>query len=205
MKKTQRSNRLILIGGPIASGKSTVALRLANRLNIKNIVHTDTLRNTLRYVTTEKDTIHYSSYRCYKRYGNPTKYNIRKAFIEQCVILRPLVDSIIDEANEFGKDTIIEGVNLLPHLYYSLLENKECTMVMLDIQDKKEHLKRFHKRSKTTYRNKPKHYYKPHIKQIREVRNILVQDAEDQNIDIIESSASCHSSLAYLVYQREAD
>jgi 2-phosphoglycerate kinase len=110
---------IILLGGASYIGKSTLSLKLGNKLNISQIVDLDVIRAILRAERTydEDPYLYFCSTTAWKYKGRETKSNVINSFIRYSKSLEKSVKIIIDRSYELGKPTIIEGVHLIPTMY----------------------------------------------------------------------------------------
>ncbi len=177
--------KIIMLCGGLGSGKSTISLEIAKRLNIKQIVDTDVIRETLRgeYTQKERPFLYKSSYNSWELLGEKNDINIIKGFLKYSKELEHSIKRILDRAEVLGKDMIIEGIHLIPSNFRIYLNKKNVgyfflysneTQQLLNIKSRK---KEFHKKSIDRFLN---NYY-----QIRKITEYLKKDAEKNNCTII--------------------
>ena len=115
--KTNKKNLVIFINGPSNSGKYSWSIELAKRLNIKNVIQTDTIRNNIRKLrnNNKNSIIHKSSYKCWEQYTKSySKKSQIKGFESQSRIIAPYINQLILESCNNGQFAIIEGIHLVP-------------------------------------------------------------------------------------------
>lgn len=147
---------IVLLGGGWSSGKSTLAIKLASDLNIANVIHTDVVRCCLRGIFgDQKDScIKLSTYETWKDVSlECTEHSLSEGFLRQCQVLYPLIKHTIEEAIDFGKDTIIEGMHLHPALYKTFSATYGCKYFWLFFSDKYFE-KRVKDRCRCNYKNR---------------------------------------------------
>lgn len=106
-----------MIGGVPATGKSTIALKLANLLSIKVCVGLDEVKEVIKIYETDPF-IHKSSHDAWELIGPHNKTNIIKGFVRYCQVFQKSVQAIIKRSEKNGENVILEGVQLLPKFYY---------------------------------------------------------------------------------------
>ncbi|KAF0719908.1 Aste57867_705 [Aphanomyces stellatus] len=119
MMSTFHRNRtplLIFLAGTSCIGKSTLATKLADRLNLSSVLQTDLIFELMcnfsgKSETSFSDTIFASQMDLLKQYG------------EDCSIVRKGVNSDIDKCLKEGKSLIIEGLHIDPRLYQKEVNN----------------------------------------------------------------------------------
>lgn len=182
---------ILMIGGASNVGKSSWSLEIAYRLGIRNVVHTDTLRNTLRAILDRKkeQDLFLPTYRCWKPYSK--KFNPRallKGFEKQCHLITPYIHSVIQDAENYGKFTVIEGIHIVPSYFTrTTCDHPNILILMLDIPSSGIHRRRLGVRSESTYLNRRKTTYLRVFKGFRTIRDYLVQDAEKSSVAVVEN------------------
>jgi 2-phosphoglycerate kinase len=111
---------ILFVGGPTGVGKSSVSIKLADLLGIRNLICTDTIRSILA-VNNKESILKYFSHESWKFYGEFTKENLYKGFKLQSKLVNDSIDILLEDSIRHKKNTIIEGIHLLP----SIVENKK--------------------------------------------------------------------------------
>jgi len=159
---------IILIGGTAGTGKSTLARKLANELNISHRIGTGFIREILRSVTNKNKSPSLFSYTFRSR--NPV-LNI----INQAKILKPAIIRCIKRAREEGTSLIIEGNHLIPQLY----KNEDFDLMFVISSDEKlEQQLKGKTHSERVISNQD-------LINIKKINNFILSDAESTNIPII--------------------
>ncbi|MBT3405387.1 AAA family ATPase [archaeon] len=110
-------NRLILIGGCPGTGKTTLAIKLADKLGIDQVVSTDTVRACLKSVSDcdSNPFLFTVTHEAWKILGERTNENIWGGFLKHCEIIYSSLKFIINKSAIEGRDVIIEGAHLIPN------------------------------------------------------------------------------------------
>lgn len=155
-----KNPRIILIYGAPYVGKSTISVALAKRLNIRQVVDLDVVREVLRGERSKKEDpfLFLSACTAWKYNYEKTERNIINSYIQYCKTIEKSIKRIIEMAYSLGKDTIIEGVHILPSSFYPYLQKKNFHMILV-LCEKTRHLKNISQR-KIEYNNHSiKQYY----------------------------------------------
>ena len=205
--KVNKKNLVILVNGASNSGKSSWSVELSKRLGIKNIIQTDTIRNSIRkfYKKDNESIIHKSSYKCWEKYN--TKFSKRgqiKGFKEQSKILSPYINNLILESCNNGQFAIIEGIHLIPSI---INKNKYKSTIFIElflhIKDDKLIVKRMLKRTESNYLNRTPVKYLSHHESLETLKYYLLKEAKkNKNNKIIENADAdkALSSIFNFVY-----
>ena len=109
-------NRIILISGCPGTGKTTMAIELAKRLKIDQVVSTDIVRGVLRSVSS-RDKLPFLftvTHEAWIYFGKKDSENIWKGFVEHCRSIYSTLNYLLEKSYEEGRDIIIEGAHILP-------------------------------------------------------------------------------------------
>lgn len=120
IKKAQKP-LIIFISGIPATGKSTLAIKLAAKLDIKVCVGVDEVKEVVK-IYDKNPFVHRSSHDCWQLIGERNKKNILLGYKKYCYGLKNGVGSIINRSKNNGENAIIEGVHLLPEIYLKTSE-----------------------------------------------------------------------------------
>ena len=188
--RPHRKPVIVLIGGAWSAGKSTTAVRLASRLEMANVIHTDVVRACLRQ-TVEGEAgrclslATYETWRCTSRKLSVESLSV--GFLRQCRILLPAVSRSLQEALDYGKDTVIEGLHLHPLLWYAIAEEVSALYVWLTYPNGM-YANKIRDRCSSTYRNRSTaRYLDPErANQIRLLNQLLLNTAQDHHVTILD-------------------
>lgn len=113
MMSTFHRNRvplLIILAGTACIGKSTLATKLADRLNLSSVLQTDLIFELMCNFSGRQET-------SYTTEEFPTKDELLDEYKQDCKIVRQGVASDVDKCLKEGKSLIIEGFHIDPRLY----------------------------------------------------------------------------------------
>ena len=113
-RRAKRSGRpiAIVLGGAAGTGKSTLATRLAVRLNIPRVVTTDAIRDVLRTVVPDNvlPELHRSTFEIVE----PDADDPFGGFLRQCNAVGSAAVAVADRLADEHRSVIIEGVHAIP-------------------------------------------------------------------------------------------
>ena len=194
---------VIYVGGASGTGKSTLSLELAPLLRIYRINATDTIRQVMRMVFTQKimPALHSSSFEIVEhleappaeeRGGAPVDVDntdrVIASFEEQarrvCVGVRAVVERAIAE----NMSIVVEGVHLVPGLVpFPDLEGSAYQVpLVLATLDEEAHRARFLARSQVGGRRAER--YLENFEGIRTIHDHVLQQAEAHEVEELETS-----------------
>lgn len=190
--KQHKKPLIILLNGSSSVGKSSWAVEIAYRLGMRNIIHTDTLRGVLRSLTDRKKepALFDSTYKCWEAYSDHcTREALVKGFQDQCRSITASIETIIKDATEYGKFTIIEGMHIVPSmLKQSLADNPNVVTLFLDIDSREVHESRLVNRCNSTYLNREHNKYVPVFDEFRILRDYLFEEANESSSIIVNNT-----------------
>ena len=112
---SQKNAFVIYIGGGAGTGKSTLAVQLANLLGVRNILSTDMIRQTLRQSDGASQIIKDETWDAWRNISDiKTVDALYEGLKKQANLLGPMVTSVAEYALHKGMSTIIEGIHILP-------------------------------------------------------------------------------------------
>ena len=191
-----------MIGGASNTGKSTWGIEIAYRLGIRNIVHTDTLRNTLRATLERRKhpALFLSSYQCWRPYAktyNPAA--LARGFHDQSKLVAKAIRAVVQDAEDYGKFTLIEGMHVTPSLLDSLKGKHSYTQVfLLDVSREETLRKRLEDRCESTYLNRSASKYSGVFPEFKTLRERLVRDAKKKSVPVV-SNETHEQTLAEIM------
>ncbi|KPL02702.1 MAG: hypothetical protein AMK75_02380 [Planctomycetes bacterium SM23_65] len=112
---------VIAIGGTAAAGKSTLAVELAHRLGITNVVGSDSIREIMRTMFSDDllPLLHRSSYSAHESFTAPHRGGgdpVIEAFHEQVLRVSVGIRGMLRRAAAENEHMIIHGVHVLPEI-----------------------------------------------------------------------------------------
>ncbi|MFP5331626.1 MAG: zeta toxin family protein [Acidimicrobiia bacterium] len=186
-RSAKRSPRplVVLIGGATGVGKSTVATKLAARLDINRMVTTDIIRHIMRgfLSPSEAPEIHRSSFE--------SDGDIVQGAISQASTVSRGATELISRMVTERKDVIVEGVHLVPGIFpegwlESLRAEAVVVQVLLVLDDPHVHRSHFLHRLENEHGRDAGRYLR-HFDAIRQVQSHLVALAAKHAISTIDA------------------
>jgi len=197
---------IVLIGGPTGAGKSTLALELASRMEITQVVSTDTIREMLRTMFSEKllPAVHKSSYLVGKQLRLPPGYETDEVLVgyhQQSLLVNVGVEAMIKRAIQENVDLIINGVHIIPGLIAREDFPEACIVEFdLTVSEREEHLQRFKRRQRFA-RKRPAATYVKNFENICKIRDYVIQCAKKDGVpvfDNVDTDLSVENALAHI-------
>ncbi|MBU6997386.1 MAG: 2-phosphoglycerate kinase [Theionarchaea archaeon] len=185
--RKKKQSLVILLGGATGIGKSTVAFEISYRLGIHSIIGTDVVREVMRKMVSRDllPTLHTSSFSAWKEIQAPSSFlsAVIYAFELQVSHVSVGVNAIINRALTEGFSLVMEGIHLVP----GYIEPRDQTIFhfVLTLNDREEHISRFHARAKDS-RRPPEHYIKD-IDEIRQIQDHIVGRANKERVPVLEN------------------
>lgn len=180
---------IILIGGTSGVGKTSLAISLANLLDIPRVVATDDLRQVMRLTLSKElaPALHASSYTAWKSIASSKDEGaVIVGFREQARVVCVGVKAIISRCIEENSSVIIDGVHLISDLLDldAYAGAAFITPVCLGLPDREAFGARFAQRaSKAPAR--PVHRYLSHLDEILKIQDHLIETSLARNIPVI--------------------
>lgn len=121
---------LIMLAGTACIGKSTLATKLADRLNLSSVLQTDLIFELMCNFSGQDKT-------CYISTDFPSTEDLVAEYQKECELVRKGVDSDIDKCLKDGKSLIIEGFHVDPRLYQKAIaapdpvSNTSCSGIVV--------------------------------------------------------------------------
>ena len=186
---------IILIGGASGVGKTSLAVSLANVLDIPRVVATDDIRQIMRLTLAPEfmPAIHTSSYMVWSEVGVPEGTQLDPVvagFREQGRVIAVGVQAILSRCIEENASVIIDGVHLLPsHVDLKPFQQEAIIVSLcLALADKDAYAERFAKRA-TEAPARPVHRYLSHLKDILKVQSDIVDWSYAHDIPVIDPNS----------------
>jgi 2-phosphoglycerate kinase len=192
------SNRplVLLIGGTVAAGKSTVATEIAHLLDIVRIQSTDMLREVMRMMIPKRllPVLHTSSFNAWKTLPISDKKErdwdqlVAEGYRSQAELLAVPCEAVLQRAVEERVPIIMEGVHLHPGLLELAPGNSDVikVYVMLAVLKSKKIKSRLRGRGMDVpLRKSKKHLH--NLKAIWSMQSFLLSEADRYDAPIITS------------------
>ena len=186
-RRAKRSPRpvIVLIGGATGVGKSTVATKLAARLDLPRVTSTDSVRQIMRSFLSPETTpeIHRSSFE-----GGEGS----AGFLSQAQALSSGVIGLIERAVAERTDLIIEGVHLVPGLlddqrFEDLRSRSVIVQVLMVLECPEIHRSHFLNRLDNEHGRSP-HRYLDLFDRIRIIQDDLIAAARASGVQLVDAT-----------------
>ncbi len=185
--KKEKKILLIFISGESTTGKSTWAIELCKRLGIRNLIHSDIVREFERLNCKKtNEPINFSSYQVHKAYSKKfTTQNFDKGFIKQSQKINKTIKKLILHSSDYGKITLIEGINIMPGIVKKNYSNYYFINFHLTHTNTSSRKKLQKDRFEYNYLNRNIKKYNKNQKQFDYLKSFLFKDATISNSTII--------------------
>ena len=185
---------LLLIGGAVGTGKSSVTTEIAHRLEIVRTQSTDMLREVMRVMVPASllPVLHKSSFEAWQAMPNRGPHNedheklVAEGFLAQAQLVSVPSRSVLQRAERERSSMILEGVHALPELLEDVIEDPETITVhvTLAVLKSSELKSRLRGRSSEEPRRKAKRYLKG-FESIWSLQSFLLSEADVHDAPII--------------------
>ena len=194
----QNSNRplILLIGGTVASGKSTVATEIAHLLGIVRIQSTDMLREVMRMMIPKRllPVLHTSAFIAWKalpiRDEQERDFDqlVAEGYQSQAELLAVPCEAVLQRAVEENVPIILEGIHVHPELFNLTRNDSEVikVYVMLAVLKSTKLKSRLQGRGVDVPQRKPKRYLN-NLDSIWSLQSFLLSEADRYDVPIITS------------------
>jgi len=192
----QRSSRpmVLLIGGTVAAGKSTIATEIAHLLDIVRIQSTDMLREVMRMMIPERllPILHTSSFNAWKTLPIQDKKDrdwdqlVAEGYRSQAELLAVPCEAVLQRAVEESVPIILEGVHVHPDLLNRRPEDSDViyVYVMLAVLKSKNLKSRLRGRGVDVPERRAERYLDS-LDSIWSLQTFLLSEADRCNVPII--------------------
>lgn len=203
---------VILIGGTSGVGKTTLAVSLANVLDIPRVVATDDIRQIMRLMLAPElmPAIHVSSYAAWEvtNSNDPSVDAVIAGFREQARTVAVGVRAILSRCVEENTSVIIDGVHLLPGILdLSEFEDRAFAVPLcLSISDPEVFKDRFQQRAAEAPERSSKKYL-AHMEHILKIQEYILDNMTRDDIPVIDTTTveDLMSSAVMVVVERLQD
>jgi 2-phosphoglycerate kinase len=203
---------IILIGGTSGVGKTTLAVSLANVLDIPHMVATDDIRQIMRLTLAPElmPAIHVSSYEASEVIDShdPSMDPVIAGFREQARTVAVGVRAILRRAMEENTSVIIDGVHLLPGILdLSEFEDRAfLAPLCLSISEEEVFEERFQQRAAEAPERSSEKYLS-HMTHILKIQDYILENTTRDDIPVIDTTTveDLTSSAVMVVVERLQD
>ena len=180
---------VILIGGAVGVGKSTIATHLAHRLGIVRVVATDgSIREVMRAMLSAElmPALHVSSFQSDLAVREPTRRSdaLVAGFREQTQAVSVGIEAMIKRSVTEGTSIVIEGVHVVPGFFdvgpYG--DSLVAVPLILEVDDEARHLNHFAVRETGI---RPAERYATHFGNIRKLQRYIKSQALSHGVPIV--------------------
>ena len=184
---------IILIGGASGVGKTTLAIALANLLDIPRVVATDDLRQVMRLTLAQElmPALHASSYTAYKVVPAAGHLDaVVAGFREQARSVCVGVKAIISRCIEENTSVIIDGVHLISDMLdlEGYAGDAFITPVCLELPGRDAFENRFAQRASEAP-SRSAHRYMEHLEDILKIQDYLIETSAAHGIPVITTTS----------------
>ena len=184
---------IILIGGASGVGKTTLAIALANLLDIPRVVATDDLRQVMRLTLAQElmPALHASSYTAYKVVPATGHLDaVVAGFREQARSVCVGVKAIISRCIEENTSVIIDGVHLISDMLdvEGYAGDAFITPVCLELPGRDAFENRFAQRASEAP-SRSAHRYMEHLEDILKIQDYLIETSAAHGIPVITTTS----------------
>lgn len=194
----QRSKRplVVILGGAVGSGKSTVAAQIAHRLEIVRTQSTDMLREVMRMMVPQRlmPALHTSTFTAWEALpagegnGKDAHAALIDGYLTQAELVSVACEAVIRRALRERVSLVIEGVHAHPGLMRGLEEEAGTeaifVRVMLAVLKPRELKARIKGRGKREPDRRAKRYLQ-HFEAIWDLQSFMLQEADQLGVPIV--------------------
>ena len=180
---------VILIGGAVGTGKSTIATHLAHRLGIVRVVATDgSIREVMRAMLSAElmPALHVSTFQADLAVREPTRRSdaLVAGFREQTQAVSVGIAAMIDRSVTEGTSIVIEGVHVVPGFFDVEAHGDRLVAVplILEVEDEGAHLNHIAVRETGI---RPAERYAKHFENIRKLQRYIKSQALSHGVPIV--------------------
>jgi len=199
---------ILALEGASATGKSMLAIELVHDLASTRFISTDTVRQILRGIYTEKDhpELHCHTYQAFKhkQSGSSSLDSVVRGYIAQCELISPPLIEMILRIHEEGAIALVEGVHLQPG---SINHLSKGTLEILVNPNEETHKAMFtskHVAGKLQSVSKELMTREEEFQSTRKIQDYLIVEAKKHNLSIVdlESYEDARSEISKLIIDK---
>ncbi|HLA38543.1 MAG TPA: hypothetical protein VJ417_01025 [Candidatus Glassbacteria bacterium] len=186
---------IVLIGGASGVGKTSLAISMANVLDIPRVAATDDIRQIMRLMLSPElmPSIHTSSYLAWSSLASAAGEAdpVLTGFREQVKVVSLGVRAILDRCLEEHSSVIIDGVHLLPDFLEKWKSDHPQSFVAqlcLAVSERRVYEERFAKRANEAPARAGDKYLS-HLDEIQKIQEHIMEVSAQRDIPIIDTSA----------------
>jgi 2-phosphoglycerate kinase len=204
---------VILLGGAVGVGKSTIATHLAHRLGIVRVVQTDgSIREVMRAMLSAElmPALHVSSFQTDEAVREPTRRSdaLVAGFREQTQAVSVGIEAMLNRSVTEGTSLVVEGVHVVPGFFdvAGYGDKMVAVPVILEVDDESRHLNHFALRGSGTGM-RPGERYAQHFGNIRKLQRYIKSQALSHGVPVIPNHSfdQAISAVLDLVMERATE
>lgn len=202
---------LVLVGGTVGTGKSTISTALAHRLGIVRIQSTDMLREVMRTLIPEAllPALFQSTYTAWKalpapeQHEQPTDLMLAEGYLSQAEPVSLACDAVVKRALKERVSLILEGVHVHPGWIARLPRETDAIIVpvMLAVLSRKQLKKRIKGRGRKTPDRRAQRYV-ANLDTIWQLQSFLLSEADEAGVPIVfneDLESTVHQSMGVVL------
>ncbi len=190
----QRSKRplVLVIGGTVGSGKSTVAAQVAHRLEIVRFQSTDMLREVMRMMVPSRlmPALHTSTFKAWQTLPTanpsrpPTEAQLADGYLTQAKLVSVACDAVLRRAMRERVSLILEGVHAHPNFIEPPESDAILVRVMLAVLKRSRLRRRIRGRGEHEPDRRAKRYL-THFDAIWNIQSLMLSEADQLGVPIV--------------------
>jgi 2-phosphoglycerate kinase len=179
---------VILIGGAVGTGKTTIARHLAHRLGMSSVATDGSIRQVMRAMLSEElmPALHVSSFQTDRAVREPTRRSdaLVAGFREQTQAVSVGIQAMIDRSITEGTSIVIEGVHVVPGFFDLDAYGDKLVAVPLVflVEDEGRHLNHLAARETGV---RPAERYERNFENIRKLQRYIKSQALSHGVPIV--------------------
>jgi len=178
----------VLYGIPCV-GKSTAAIELAYRWNIRTVIHTDYIREVQRgYVSPEQaPALAKVTHNAWELYGSPTRQNIVSGFLDHVAEVAAGTRIVVRKLVRDGFDAMVEGAHFHSGIIADLRswEGAEIRPTLLTVRSADELVQRVKDKEERRAQGSEPKRWNENISAMLTIQDHLISDARTHDIRVV--------------------